>query len=502
MFPTDRRSYNSPAIESLEPRRHLSADAPVALAASSAPSFAARFNFQPETATSVPAGYRADIGRAYARRANGLSYGFSGSSESLAADTNSSRSPDERFDTSINLSSGRSWSVKVPNGDYFVRVFAGRANATGADYRVRVEGQPLLRGTPETDFYWIEGTTTVAVTDGRLTLTRPAGTDPLPLNFVEIAGIVPAPSTPGVHIDWSTDAGLAAPFGRVEPGVTRVGQKLYVLGGFTSGYTDTSQQVTILDLPTRTFSRGTDIPAAAADTHAGIASDGRYIYSIAGQIGTGSATRLTSKSFRYDTQTGTWGTLPDLPVVRIGGSAAVTSGFLHYFGGNDSTRIVSQREHWKLDLSDPAARWQAAAPLPAARDHMGVTVVDGNIYALGGEQQHALSYVQFDNTFVYSPRQDRWGELARMPVAAGHFEGNLVSDGKRLFVLGGETAGQESTRAVRAYVLGEDRWETYAPLPNVAKGGASWITGNRLYYFNGDQVGGEQPTRVFEGIIG
>ena len=84
-----------------------------------------RINFQP-SGSPVPSGYLVDAGAAYASRGNGLSYGWNAANNETR-DRNSSRSPDQRYDTLNHMqrNGSFSWSLGVPNGSYRVRVVAG-----------------------------------------------------------------------------------------------------------------------------------------------------------------------------------------------------------------------------------------------------------------------------------------------------------------------------------------------------------------------------------------
>lgn len=74
----------------------------------------------------------------------------------------------------------------MPNGSYKVRVVSGDAINTFGTYATNVEGTLVISGTPTVGNYWLEGTVTVNVTDGKLTLTNAPGAMNNKLSFVEI----------------------------------------------------------------------------------------------------------------------------------------------------------------------------------------------------------------------------------------------------------------------------------------------------------------------------
>jgi len=64
----------------------------------------------------------------------------------------------------------------VPNGTYTVHIVAGDPSSTAGNiYKINAENVTVVNGTPTAAKPWVEGTASVTVTDGRLTLTSPVG---------------------------------------------------------------------------------------------------------------------------------------------------------------------------------------------------------------------------------------------------------------------------------------------------------------------------------------
>jgi hypothetical protein len=78
------------------------------------------------------------------------------------------------------------WEIAVPNGTYTVRIVAGDPNFINSVYRVVAEGVLTASGTPTTGMRWIDGTQTVTVTDGRLTVSNGTGAQNNKICFIEI----------------------------------------------------------------------------------------------------------------------------------------------------------------------------------------------------------------------------------------------------------------------------------------------------------------------------
>jgi glucose/arabinose dehydrogenase len=150
---------------------------------------AIRVNFQLSSAP-VPAGYLKDGGQAFGDRGNGRTYGWNMDNSAQMRDRNSGLSPDQRYDTLAYMQRPANpdavWEIAVPNGTYQVHAVAGDPSYFNITYRIAIEGVVVVDGTSNSATRWIDGTSTVTVTDGRLTLRSAAGATANKICFVEI----------------------------------------------------------------------------------------------------------------------------------------------------------------------------------------------------------------------------------------------------------------------------------------------------------------------------
>jgi glucose/arabinose dehydrogenase/PKD repeat protein len=146
-------------------------------------------NFQP-AGSPVPAGYLADTGAIFGNRGNGQSYGWNLNNAATARDRNAANSADQRYDTLQHLQKPENpnarWELLVPNGSYRVRVVAGDASHFDSVFRLSVEGVLAVSGTPTSATRWLEGTVTVNVSDGRLTVSNGTGASNNKICFIEV----------------------------------------------------------------------------------------------------------------------------------------------------------------------------------------------------------------------------------------------------------------------------------------------------------------------------
>jgi hypothetical protein len=148
-----------------------------------------RINFQTST-TGTPSGYLADDGAAYGARGNNYTYGWNADNYANARERNAPNSPDKLRDTFNHLiKDGRNytWEIEVPNGEYRVQIIAGDPSNTDSNYKIDVEGQRVVDGSPSSSSPWVAGSAVVSVRDGKLTVGNGNGAENNKISFIEIS---------------------------------------------------------------------------------------------------------------------------------------------------------------------------------------------------------------------------------------------------------------------------------------------------------------------------
>jgi hypothetical protein len=460
--------------------------------------FSVRVNFTPEGAPRAR-GHKTDYGARFAQRGNGLRYGWSSDRRQDATYTDDARYNSPKAESNV-LMKGATWSINVPNGWYDVRALMGTPSNLDANYVLNVNGQKLVNGKPyKPNFPWVEGQTVVRVTNGRLTLASDSGSVANRLCSVGVMAVdSPVQAPMGASISWTRTA-LQSPLHRAEAQSVRVGDRLFVMGGFTRQYFGTTNRVDILNVKTGRWTRAASMPGA--QTHFGAATDGTSIYVAGGQYGPMLSIRGTTEVWRYDIASNRWSSFTPLPSIRFGGTMQHLNGRLHFVGGNDKSRVRSQDEHYIFDLRRPRKGWYEAAPLPQPTDHHSSVIVNGKLYILGGEVEHGTSYLQNDGFFQYDANANAWITLPPLPVASSHNEASTLTDGKRIFLIGGQKNQQQLIDDVRSFDFERNRWVMHTPLPTARKAGISWIDGNRLFYMTGDDIRFGEPRWTYAGTL-
>src|SRR5215207_11180400 len=158
---------------------------------------------------------------------------------------------------------------------------------------------------------------------------------------------------------------------------------------------------------------------------------------------------------------------------------------MHVVGGYGEQRVDRPYHH----VYDPGANaWLTAAALSRGANHVGVAVLDGKLYAIGGftEQNRTPD----NNCFVFDPAADAWRAIAPLPEPTGAI-GCVAFDGKLHAIGGGDASpARRSVDMHLVYDPATDKWDKRAPFPTardhtgvVAVDGRIHLIGGRVDTF-------------------
>ncbi len=133
--------------------------------------------------------------------------------------------------------------------------------------------------------------------------------------------------------------------------------------------------------------------------------------------------------------------------------------------------------------------WTTKEPMPTARGGLGVAVVNGKIYAIGG----ANNDTQLDVTEEYNPVTDTWTPKASMLTPRSGFAIAVYQN--KIYCIGGMTGDSENyvsgvTGKTEVYDPATDRWETKAPMPTPRADLCASIVNGTIYCIGGKQYWG------------
>jgi len=384
------------------------------------------------------------------------------------------------------------YNIPLTNGEYTIKLhFAeiywgatggGPGGANQRVFDVSLEGTPVLTNF---DINQEVGsmtatvkTFTVQVDDQELNLNFSASVDQPKVSAIEIFGkgsILPQDPT---SCGWNALA--SSSISKLESQSAKVNGKLYTFAGFMSNLKITGV-TEVYDPATDSWSTGAPMPTPV--THMGAAVIGNDIWIVAGFVGDHPGT-ATDKVQIYNTLTDTWRSGPALPNPRGSGAAAYANGKLHFFGGLLPDRVTDVGEHYVLEISNQAAGWQAAAPMPNPRNHLSAAAVDGKIYAIGGQHGHDNGVQDQSFLHVYDPQTDTWSRKADLPSARSHFEPGTIVHNDKIIIVGGRR-GNFFFDDVTEYDPATDTWSERCELPENLLAPAAKVFGDRLIVANG-----------------
>ncbi|XP_053602255.1 kelch-like ECH-associated protein 1B isoform X1 [Plodia interpunctella] len=183
-----------------------------------------------------------------------------------------------------------------------------------------------------------------------------------------------------------------------------------------------------------------------------------------------------------------WSTLPPLTVPRSGLGAAFVKGLFFAVGGRNTSPGSSYDSDW-VDVYNPALEmWRPCSPMSTPRHRVGVAVMDGLLYAVGGS-----SGSEYHKTVeCYDPERDTWTMVASMKSAR---LGVGVAVVNRLLYAVGGLDGARRTNTVECYHPENNCWTEVTPM-NVARSGAGVAALGQYIYVVGGYDGSQQLSSV------
>jgi N-acetylneuraminic acid mutarotase len=169
----------------------------------------------------------------------------------------------------------------------------------------------------------------------------------------------------------------------------------------------------------------------------------------------------------------------------------VVNGLLYAVGGEDTATISYPSYMPTVEAYNPTTdTWTAKAPMPTARAGLAVGVIDGVLYALGGGCEGIARGNPMPTVEAYDPDTDSWTTRAAMPtVSCGGLSAGVVKG--ILYTVAGDGPGQS---ALLAYDPATDLWSRKTSMPvqrpccrgaSPRWGAAAGVANNTLYVVGG-----------------
>nr|XP_057946765.1 kelch-like ECH-associated protein 1A isoform X2 [Doryrhamphus excisus] len=191
----------------------------------------------------------------------------------------------------------------------------------------------------------------------------------------------------------------------------------------------------------------------------------------------------------FDPRRKVWIKLADMAAPSSGLAACSLFGLLYTVGGRNLS-LENNTESDMLCCYNPMTnQWSQRAPLNTPRNRLGVAVVDGCIYAVGGSQGSTLH-----NTVErWDPESNRWSYVCPMSVA--RMGSGVAACGGALYVVGG-LDGPNRSNATEKYQPDTNTWHQLAPMTTVRSGLGLVCVNSYLYAIGG--YDGHHPLATVE----
>ncbi|MDH4086573.1 MAG: hypothetical protein OEV27_02000 [Nitrospira sp.] len=196
---------------------------------------------------------------------------------------------------------------------------------------------------------------------------------------------------------------------------------------------------------------------------------------------------VSIQSAQHEPDRGSWRTAAPTPTKRTEVAAAALDGKIYVVGGFEKPSLGNMMNFAitpSVEMYDPPIdRWIAKAPLPVGLHHVGIGVVGGRLYVIGGYTQSAFSvWNPVATVYVYDPAQDSWTERAPMPTARGAL--SVTEHEGKLYAIGGYDR-KANTSAVEVYDPARNVWTTGASLPTPRDHLAVATVAGKIYAIGG-----------------
>jgi N-acetylneuraminic acid mutarotase len=179
-----------------------------------------------------------------------------------------------------------------------------------------------------------------------------------------------------------------------------------------------------------------------------------------------------------------WSSMSPMPTARGGVGLAVVNGKIYAIGGLNGNNVpVSTTEEY-----DPQTNgWTSKMPMPTSRSGFAIAVYQNRIYVIGGTVGNG--YV--GNTEAYDTVSNTWETKTSMPTPRADLCANVIDD--KIYLIGGKRYSNAApyfneTNINEAYDPVNDSWSIKTSVSNSVQGYASAVANGKIYVMGGSLV--------------
>ncbi|KAA6450830.1 hypothetical protein FZC77_08090 [Bacillus swezeyi] len=286
---------------------------------------------------------------------------------------------------------------------------------------------------------------------------------------------------------WVTKADL--PETRSAAATAAVDGKIYVIGGTGGNDRYSKNQTYMYDPKNDTWSQKADMPTAR--TGAAVAVVDGKIYVIGG-YDTSNIRNLNTVEI-YDPKTDSWETAPEYPETVQFASASVIENKIYVMSGSKFNPDKPQKERKTNYCYDTETKtWTAKKELPINANGLATAVVNGKIYAIGGNGETYSSGI-WDTIYEYDPEKDTWNKKHNLINKITNATATVIND--KIYIMGGTITSSLISAKTQVYNPDDDSISEIEEFKNARTAAGSAAIGNDLYI-----IGGTTDTRSLYGL--
>jgi N-acetylneuraminic acid mutarotase len=174
-----------------------------------------------------------------------------------------------------------------------------------------------------------------------------------------------------------------------------------------------------------------------------------------------------------------------MPTPRTEVTATILEDNIYIIGGLDkSGQVTDIVEAYNIENNT----WTIAAPLPEPLHHTAATSYNGKIYVVGG---YTPPWSPSNKLFIYDPIQNKWQEGKPMPTTRGAL--NAVFVNGTIYAVGGFSSNSP-VNTNEVYDPSTDIWTAKEPMPTPRHHAASAVVDGKLYVIGGRTETGIIPS--------